>query len=59
MEADPECRWCRGTGEITLLTSVVACECIFLPKTEKEHREPRVHIGWGYHHDQDEHGRGD
>jgi hypothetical protein len=25
---DPQCPYCKGTGEITLLTSVVPCECV-------------------------------
>ena len=60
MEPNPECRWCHGTGKVALFTSVVACDCIFLPKEEAgDVREPRVdmHIGWGY--DQDEHGAAD
>lgn len=24
----PVCRWCKGTGKITLLTSVTDCECV-------------------------------
>jgi len=60
MEPDPECRWCRGTGEVILFTSVVACDCIFLPKEEAgDVREPRVDMCIGCGYDQDEHGGGD
>jgi hypothetical protein len=25
---DPKCPYCKGTGKITLLTSIVPCECV-------------------------------
>ena len=27
MRADPNCRWCKGTGEVDLFTSSAPCEC--------------------------------
>lgn len=26
-DPDPNCRWCKGTGEIQLARSVVDCDC--------------------------------
>lgn len=27
MRADPNCQWCKGTGEVDLFTSSAPCEC--------------------------------
>lgn len=25
---DPDCRWCRGAGEVALVVTIVPCDCI-------------------------------
>jgi len=27
-KADPNCRWCKGTGKMTLLITTVECDCV-------------------------------
>lgn len=28
---DPDCRWCRGTGEVALVVTIVPCDCTKTP----------------------------
>ena len=31
---DPKCRWCKGTGQVVLLTSSCDCDCVKMKFTE-------------------------
>lgn len=31
-EPNPDCRWCRGTGEVALVVTIVPCDCIKAPE---------------------------
>lgn len=35
MEPNPDCKYCKGTGKIQLLTSTVDCDCITEDSDEK------------------------
>lgn len=35
MRADPNCQWCKGTGEVDLFTSSAPCEC-----TKRDNQDP-------------------
>jgi hypothetical protein len=66
MKPNLKCRWCHGTGKIELLTSIVACDCIFLKKEEKERQQSPTEqqssekdLWEEYNNDYENHSQGD
>ncbi len=39
---NPDCRWCRGTGEVLLVVTVVPCDCLKSPEIAHDEEEIRL-----------------